>query len=99
MSKKIRLNKLIPDIIIKINDNLEFISQINLRLVSKFFKICQVTNLIGCYNHYRFNLTNDILKSYPYIIKLDINNYEKITKLHYLRHLQELNASFNCGIT
>jgi hypothetical protein len=35
-------------------------------------------------------LTNELLKLYPYITKLDISNNNKITDINHLIHLREL---------
>lgn len=91
------LNQLIPDIIKNIYDRLGFIAQVKLRLVSKFFVKYEITNLFDDVPNYH-RLTDNILKLYPYIIKLDVSHNKKITNINHLVNLQVLNANGFCGI-
>ena len=91
------MHTLIPDIIYIIYNQLDFINQSNLRLVSKDFTKYPITNLFDNVPK-KYKLTDIILKSYPFIIKLNAGNNKKITNVNHLINLQILNAEGGCGI-
>ena len=93
------MHTLVPDIVYIIHDQLDFIGQHNLRLVSKNFTKYPITNLYdGVLYKYQYSLTDKILKSYPFVIKLDVSYNNKITNINYLINLRILCADNNCGI-
>lgn len=105
-------NYLPSDIIKIIHNQLDFFSQSNLRLASKYFVENPITNLSHDSSRDRlkssgnspsmnelFNLTNVILKLYPFVTKLNIAHNEDVTDISHLVNLQILNASgYSCGI-
>lgn len=107
------LDSLPTDIIKEIQNELDFIAQSNLRLVSTYFVTNPITNLsVDISNRARLkisgndpsrndllNLTDAILKLYPSITKLNIAHNEKVTDIKHLVNLQILNASgYSCRI-
>ena len=88
---------LVPDITQLIFDRLDFLSQVNLRLVSKKFATYPITNLFDNIIPNKYVLTDKILKSYRSITKLDAGSNKKITDVSHLTNLRILNAC-NLGI-
>lgn len=80
------------DIIRSIHNELDFVSQCNLRLASTYFTLFPITNLFDNVPNIS-NITNTILKLYPMITKLNAFNNEKITDFTHLINLQIL----DCG--
>lgn len=72
----IYLDQLPSDIIHTVHNQLDFSSQSHLRLTSINFTKYPITNLLDNVPN-KNNLTDNILKSYPYIIKLSAHNNEK----------------------
>lgn len=82
------LDSIPSDIIKGIQNELDFIAQSNLRLVSTYFVTNPITNLsldisdrarlkISCNDTSRnelYNLTDDILKLYPSVTKLNVSH-------------------------
>ena len=89
------MNTLIDDIIWIIFNLLGFQDQINFRLVTKYFAIhFPITNL---YDNAPYDkLTDEILKLYPFAIKLRANF--KITNIDHLCQLRILDVEGDCGI-
>lgn len=79
----IRFDNLVSDIVKTIHRELNFPTQVNLRLVSTNFTKYPITNLFDDVPN-KYKLTDDILKSYPHVIKLDTNNNHRITDINYL---------------
>lgn len=88
----ISLDQLPSDIIKIIHNELDFIGQKNLKLISIAFIKYPITNLLDNVPN-RLNLTDEKLKSYPHIIKLNIDRNKKIKNISDLMHLQILNIS------
>jgi hypothetical protein len=97
MSNIIYLDELVSDIIKIIYDQLDFVCQVNLRLVSMYFAKYPITNLFDNVPN-KYNLTDTILTSYPFITKLNINYNTRITDINHLTNLQILSAWYDCGI-
>lgn len=91
------IDQLPSDIIKNIQNQLNFIDQCNLRLVSTYFTICPITNLFDDVPNVH-KLSDEILKLYPFCIKLYAGNNANITDINHLIDLQILNAWGNCGI-
>src|SRR5208282_5148345 len=92
------MDSLVLDIIHIIHNHLDFISQSDLRSVSKYFMFnFPVTNLSDGIL-YRQRLTDEILQSYLSVIKLNAEYTHKITNVNSLIHLRVLNAPGNCQI-
>src|SRR5258705_153770 len=82
-----------------IMDNfLDFLSTIRLRQVSKLHYGLKIYDFLNIPKEYINKLTNEIIKKYPFIQKLDANNNPKITNVSYLTNLEILWASGNRGI-
>ncbi|ARF12313.1 hypothetical protein Klosneuvirus_4_128 [Klosneuvirus KNV1] len=80
-------------------DQVDFLSQIRLTMVCKYFHLSlKVTDFHNIDEKYLRLLTNDILKNYPFIIKLNANYNKKITNVNYLTHLKELDVYWLSGI-
>jgi hypothetical protein len=97
MANVIYFDQLVSDIITIIHNQLNFPNQVHLRLVSKNFTKYPITNLFDGVPHV-YKLSNHILKSYPFIIKLNAWDNKKITDVNHLKSLQILAANNNCGI-
>jgi hypothetical protein len=90
------LDELVSDIICNIYNELDFTDQVNLKLVSNVFSTYPITNLFTNSD----NLTDDILKSYPHVIKLKISNDNRnVTDINHLLCLQKLYTGNNTNIT
>ena len=83
----------------QILEKLNFLSQIRLCQVSKsFYQILRITDFYHIDNEYLCKLTDDIIKNYPYIQKL--NACSKITDAGLASlNLKELFADYNPKIT
>lgn len=90
----IHLDQLVPDIIQHIFDELDFITQLNLKLTSTSHAI---TNLLDNIPNEK-NLTDEILKLYPNIIKLNIGS-KQVTHIDHLVNLRILRLGSNSMIT
>lgn len=74
-------------------DYSNLVTQLRLIGVCKYFnKQLHLTNLYDIDYKYIYRLTTDILKRYPYIVKLYANN--NVTDVTYLKHLRVLKASY-----
>ena len=91
------MHTLIPDITYIIYNQLDFITQSNLRLVSKDFAKYPITNLFDNVPN-KYKLTDKILKSYLRVIKLNASHNNKITNVNHLINLRILHVRGNCGI-
>ena len=91
MSNSLIEKKLIADVIILIFNNLDFYSQKNLKLTSKFFGNYSITNLFD--ETIREKLTSKILKIYPNVIKLDITGNQYIYEINDLIKLKILHIN------
>src|SRR5208282_252192 len=81
---------LISDITKLIFDQLDFLSQISIRLVSKKFTSYPVTNLFD--NVPMNKLSDEILRLYPHATKLNAGKNSKITNVNHLINLRRLDA-------
>ena len=88
----ILLNHLPLDIIKLVHNELDFIHQRNLRLVSTEFKKLHITNLLDNVPNVS-KLTDKILKLYPFIIKLNAHYNDKISNTNHLLRLTTLDVS------
>lgn len=91
------LDKLVSDILRNICNQLNFITQCNLRSVSKPFLPYVITNLSDDVPNVH-EITNEICQLYPHAIKLNIGNNPKVTDISHLLHLQTLYCYRQCGI-
>ena len=88
------LNNLSFDIIEYICDFINFNSQINFTNINKTYnKKRFITNL-----YTKYSLTNDILKKYPYIKRLNLNNNKYVNDISYLTRIIKLDISGFCII-
>src|SRR5271170_1895716 len=92
------MDVLILDIGLMIYDLLNFVSQVNLRLVSKHFAANYfVTNLFdnvpNCHK-----LTDDILKNYCHVLKLNDDCNPNVNNVNHMIKLKKLHAYVKCGI-
>ena len=88
----VTLCHLVPDVIQRIADRLDFLSQVSLRLVAQFFAIhCPITNLMSC----RPRMTIQF-SSIPMVTKLSVTR--PVSQIGHLRSLRILSAMFDCGI-
>ena len=79
-------------------DKLDFMDQIKMRQVSRYFMInFPITNLFDNISN-RGKLTDEILKLFSYVIKLNVNNNRKITNVNHMKNLRILYAGSDCGI-
>ena len=79
-------------------DKLDFMDQIKMRQVSKYFMInFPITNLCDNITE-RYNLTDELLKLFPHVMKLDVFFNSKITNVNHMKNLRILYAGDNCGI-
>jgi hypothetical protein len=92
------IDQLPADIIRSIHNQLNFIDQCNLRLVSTYFTMYQITNLLDNVPNVT-NLTDAICQSYPMCTKLNAVNNNNITNVNHLVNLIELNINNNNKIT
>jgi hypothetical protein len=89
------MNILIKEIWQIIINGLNFVDQVSVCLISKYFMINHpVTNLFdsGC------KLTDKISKSYLYVTELFVCNNSKITNVNHMKNLRILHAEGHCGI-
>ena len=102
----IRLDNLPPDILQTINSILDFPSQTNFTSVSVNFKKYPITNLLdNVPDKISFKLTDDILKSYPHVVKLQIvskllhwdQQVPRIYNTSNLNNVRVLHIKGNCG--
>lgn len=93
----IYLEQLPSDIICTIHSQLDFLSQLKLKLTSILFATYPITNLSDRLPS-RDKITDEILKLYPYATKLYANS-DAITDLNYIIHLQKLQITHQCKIT
>jgi len=79
----------------------DFLSQIRLRCVCKtFYERLEIHDFFDVDTKYLGLLSDKILRSYPFIIRLYANYNEKITNVNHLTKLEVLDASgFYCGIS
>lgn len=91
------MDNLLLDIGFIIFNQLDFIDQCVLRLVSTYFLNYPITNLMDRVPN-KQRLNNTILKLYPYVVKLDAYNNYTITDISHLKHLKVLNAGYKSGI-
>lgn len=88
-----------PEIWQIILEKSDFCSQIRLTQVSQLNHcFLRITDFYNIDKKYLMRLTDNILKSYPYIKILDASNNPKITNVNYLSKLEILYATLNCGI-
>lgn len=92
------IDQLPSDIIKIIHNQLDFIDQCNLRLVSAYFTMYEITNLLDNVPNVD-RLTDAICQSYPMCTKLNATNNNKITNINHLVNLTELNTFNNDKIT
>lgn len=88
----ILLNHLPSDIIKLVHNKLDFIHQRNLRLVSREFIKYPITNLLDNVPNVS-KLTDEILKSYSSIVKLNAHYNDKIININCLLRLTTLDVS------
>lgn len=75
----------------------DFKSRIVLRLTCKLLhEQLKIYDFTDC--HCKHKLTDEILKSYPFIRKLDASHNYNITNVNHLIHLKVLYAYGSCGI-
>src|SRR5271163_1032418 len=92
------MEMLVLDIGLMIYDLLDFMSQVNLRLVSKHFAANYfITNLFDNVPN-RYALTDDILKNYCHVLKLNVGYNPNVNNVNHMVKLQKLYAYWNCGI-
>ena len=68
----------------------EFLDAIHLRQLNKWFYKLEIHDFYNIDYEYKKKLTNDILKAYPFIQKIDVSTNKKITYLNHLNHLKVL---------
>jgi len=77
-----------------ISDFSNFPSRIKLTMVCKFFnENLQITDLYNIEPKYLKLLTNEILRKYPSVTKLNLTNNSNVTDINHLNKLQVLNVS------
>jgi hypothetical protein len=80
-------------------DHSDFLTKIRLRCVSTYLhvklEICDFYHIDRAYSQI---LTDDILRAYAFITKLNAGSNEKITNVNHLTRLEILNAYGKCGI-
>lgn len=77
-----------------ISDKTPFLTRTRLTQVCRFFnKNLQIINLCNIEKKYIPLLTNDILKQYPDLIKLNLSNNRNVTDINHLTKLNFLDAS------
>ena len=69
---------------------LDFYDKHKFQKINKYMNTIHVKDL--------FNLNNDVLKNYKYVVKLYACNNIKITNINHMAKLKELDASCDCGI-
>ena len=90
------MDSLIVDILRLIFDQLNFISQLELRLVSTYFMTnCPIRRFLNSTPN-QWALTNDYLKSYPNLTELDVN--ANMTDINHLTNLRRLSINRYCMI-
>ena len=92
------MDTLILDVGLVIHNLLGYTSQVNLRLVSKYFAANYfVTNLFdnvpNCHK-----LTDDILKNYCHVLKLNVGCNPNVNNVNHMIKLKKLYAYLDCGI-
>ena len=79
-------------------NKLDFMDQRNMRQVSKYFMInFPITNLYDNVPNIH-KLTDEVLKLFSYVIKLNVTSNRKITNVNHMKNLQILHAGDDCGI-
>ena len=80
-------------------EHVDFPTQIRFRCVCRIFHAkLAVKDFLHIDKQYLKLLSDDILRSYPFVEKLDASDNPKITNINYLTKLKELNARDLCGI-
>ena len=80
-------------------EHCDFLSKVRLTQICKLFHDnLQIIDFWYIEDKFKNKLTDDILKNYKYIIKLDTQNNIKINDVSWMSYLQELDSSYNCGI-
>src|SRR5438445_11593150 len=85
----------------EILDRSDFICQIRLTQLNKYlYKELKIYDFLNIQHKHSILLSNDVLKNYKYIIKLNTNNNPKITDegIKYMK-LHTLDAGSNSKIT
>jgi F-box domain len=78
---------------------LDFLSQIRLRQVCKYFyHYLEVYDFYHIPDKLKNRLSDEILKNYCFIRSLDTSDNPKITKINHMTNLKKLDASWDCGI-
>jgi len=77
-----------------ITESADFLSRINVTLVNKFLhENLPITDLYTIESKYLEKLTNDILKNYPHVIKLNLRFNHCVTDINHLNKLEILDAT------
>lgn len=92
----IRIIDIPMDIMSIITSEFDFVGQCNVRLISKNFTKCPITNLFDNVPHID-RLSDKILESYPLVTKLNAYN-KRISNWDKLINLRKLYANRNCKI-
>ena len=81
-------------------DRTNFLSRIRMRCVNKlFWQKLEINDFYNIPSRYANRLNNQILRSYPFIAKLNATEKPYINNINYLTRLEVLNASGpQCGI-
>ena len=78
----------------------DFLEQIKLLQLCKYYQNhLKIYDFQNVNTKYRQNLTNEILKRYPYLVRLDASDNKNITDVNHLKYLKKLYANGEkCGI-
>ena len=79
-------------------EQLEFKSQIRIRLLSKKLYRLEIHDFYNIPRIFTDRLNNEILKLYPFIKELNTCDCHKITNINHMRNLKKLIAFGDCGI-
>jgi hypothetical protein len=94
-----KMNLLCNDLLYIIFNNLDFLSKLIFRIVSKNMHLLKIYDFLNINYKYRYKLNNKILLKYPFIKYLDASYNHKINNINHLINLEILYASGNtCGI-
>ena len=94
------MDTLYLDLLNLIFNKLDFLNQIRLKQVCKFYY--NNLHIIDLYNidyKYKKLLNDEILKNYHYIKYLDVWNNPKIKNISHMKNLKKLDCSFQCEIS
>ncbi len=77
----------------------EFLTAIRLRQLNKWFYKLEIHDFYNIDWKYLNKLSDEILKAYPFIRKLNAYYNEKIKDVNHMTNLKVLNADYDCGIS